>query len=60
MSLYTVNADGSGLQLLYGARSHRLVLNGEDIYDHDFQFVRPREMQDGRILTLSRPLRPGH
>jgi hypothetical protein len=55
MSLYAINADGSGLQLLYGARSHRLIENGIDVYGQDFQFTRPREMQDGRILTLARP-----
>jgi hypothetical protein len=55
MALYAVNADGSGLQLLYGARSHRLLLNGNDVYGQDFQFTRPREMQDGRILVLARP-----
>ncbi len=50
MSLYTVNADGSGLQLLYGARSHAAGVDGNDV-----QFTRPREMADGRILTLVRP-----
>jgi hypothetical protein len=50
MSLYTVNADGSGLQLLYGARSHAAGVDGNDV-----QFTRPREMADGRILALMRP-----
>jgi len=50
MSLYTVNADGSGLQLLYGARSHAAGVAGNDV-----QFTRPREMADGRILALMRP-----
>ncbi len=55
MSLYAMNADGSGLQLLYGARSHRLFVNGQDVYGQDFQFTHPREMQDGRILAMARP-----
>lgn len=55
MSLYTANADGSGVQLLYGARSHRLIEGGIDVYGHDFQFTHPRQMEDGRILTLARP-----
>ncbi len=50
MSLYTVNADGSGLQLLYGARSHAAGIDGNDV-----QFTHSHEMADGRILTLMRP-----
>jgi hypothetical protein len=50
MHLYAANPDGTDLQLLYGANSHETGTNNETI-----QFVRPREMQDGRILTLVRP-----
>jgi hypothetical protein len=50
MALYTVNADGTGLQLYYGARSHAAGIDGNDV-----QFTHPHEMQDGRILTLTRP-----
>ncbi|MEJ0100980.1 MAG: hypothetical protein WDO12_15255 [Pseudomonadota bacterium] len=50
MSLYTVNADGSGLNLLYGARSHAAGIDGNDV-----QFTHPHEMADGRILALMRP-----
>jgi hypothetical protein len=55
MSLYAANADGTGLQLLYGARSHRLLFNGADVYGQDFQFTHPHEMADGRILVMARP-----
>ena len=48
--LYTSNPDGTNLQLLYGARSHRTGSNGSTI-----QFTRAREMQDGRVLSLIRP-----
>jgi hypothetical protein len=48
--LYTSNPDGTDLQLLYGANSHATGTNNGII-----QFVRPRQMQDGRILTLVRP-----
>jgi hypothetical protein len=48
--LYTANPDGTGLQLLYGARSHATGTNGQPV-----EFVRPREMQDGRVLALTRP-----
>ncbi|MEO8315105.1 MAG: hypothetical protein ABI645_09945 [Pseudomonadota bacterium] len=54
MHLYTVNPDGTDQQLLYGARSHRTGTpdaNGPT----NIQFTRPREMRDGRILTLVRP-----
>jgi hypothetical protein len=52
--LYTVNPDGTDLQLLYGARSHQTGTpdaNGPTT----IQFTRPREMQNGRILSLARP-----
>jgi hypothetical protein len=48
--LYTANPDGTDTQLLYGANSHATGTNNQVI-----QFVRPREMQNGRILTLVRP-----
>jgi hypothetical protein len=53
-NLYTANPDGTHLQLLYGARSHQTGTpdaNGPTT----IQFTRPREMQNGRILTLVRP-----
>jgi hypothetical protein len=54
MHLYTSNPDGTDLQLLYGARSHQTGTpdtNGPTT----IQFTRPREMQNGRILTMVRP-----
>ncbi len=54
MHLYTSNPDGTDLQLLYGARSHETGTPGPD-GPTTIQFSRPREMQDGRILTLVRP-----
>jgi len=53
-NLYSANPDGTHLQLLYGARSHMTGTpdaNGPS----EIQFTRPREMQNGRILTLVRP-----
>jgi len=49
MHLYTVNPDGTDLQLYYGANSHNTGTGGATI-----QFTHPREMMDGRILTLIR------
>jgi hypothetical protein len=48
--LYTANPDGTDLQLLYGANSHNTGTNNEAV-----QFMKPREMQDGRIVTILRP-----
>jgi hypothetical protein len=49
MHLYTVNPDGTDLQLLYGANSHNTGTGGATI-----EFTHPREMMDGRILTIIR------
>jgi len=49
VSLYTINPDGTNLQLIYGGHSHD---NGSD---DDFQFMSPKEMPDGRILVAKRP-----
>jgi hypothetical protein len=58
MHLYTANPDGTNLQLLYGSRSHQRIeppdVNGVSATS-TVQFVRPREMRDGRILTIVRP-----
>lgn len=49
MSLYSSNPDGTDLQLYYGANSHMTGTNGTLA-----EFVHPREMQNGSILTLLR------
>ena len=48
-NLYTVNPDGSGFDLLYGAHSHDPTVS-------EAAFLHPREMQDGRIMTTVEPL----
>ncbi|MBK9251975.1 MAG: PD40 domain-containing protein [Proteobacteria bacterium] len=54
--LYTANPDGTNLQLLYGARSHNTgTLDPATGLPSTIQFTRPREMQNGRILSLVRP-----
>jgi len=50
VNLYRMNPDGSQLEMLYGQNSHDTGGNGEVI-----QFTKPREMEDGRILTVVRP-----
>jgi hypothetical protein len=48
--LYRMNPDGTNLELYYGRNSHPTGTGGASI-----QFVQPREMPDGRILTVTRP-----
>jgi Hydrazine synthase alpha subunit middle domain len=50
MHLYSANPDGTDLELYYGANSHMTGTN-----DTVIEFVKPKEMQDGRILSLIRP-----
>ena len=50
MNLYRMNPDGTGLELYYGARSHDTGTDGATI-----QFSQPRELPDGRILSVIRP-----
>jgi hypothetical protein len=46
-----MNPDGAKLELLYGNKSHR---TGTDP-NEDIQFMQPREVEDGRIMTVLRP-----
>lgn len=56
MDLYKINADGSGLELLYGANSHATgTANPTTGAPTTIQFINPRAMQDGRTLALIRP-----
>jgi hypothetical protein len=50
VNLYRINPDGSALELLYGQQSHATGTGGEII-----QFMQPRELEDGRIMSLIRP-----
>jgi Hydrazine synthase alpha subunit middle domain len=49
MDLYTVNPDGSGLEIFYGAHSAS--------HPGGMQFVQPRVMSDGKILVLTQGFR---
>ncbi len=58
--LYTVNPDGSDLQLLYGANSHATGTGGAVSAPavpgtDDVQFLAPRPRADGSIVALVRP-----
>ncbi|HEY6452449.1 MAG TPA: hypothetical protein VIX87_07600 [Steroidobacteraceae bacterium] len=63
LQLYSANPDGTDVQLLYGAQSHDTsVTNPSDAascpagMDCTVQFVRARQLQDGRVLALVRPV----
>ncbi len=47
---YTVNPDGSELEILYGLNSHDTGSNGAEI-----QFGHTREMQNGNLMVITRP-----
>ena len=49
MDLYTINPDGTDLQLYYGAQSHMTGTN-----DTVVEFAHPHEMPDGRTLVIAR------
>lgn len=50
MSLYEMHPDGTELQIVYGAHSHATGTNGSQV-----QFLQPREMPDGEIMSIIRP-----
>ncbi len=50
ISLYSMNPDGTNLQLRYGVHSHDTGPDGDFV-----EFVKPRELPDGRLLVLMRP-----
>ena len=50
ISLYRVNPDGRGSELLYGVHSHDTGPDGESI-----EFVESTELPDGRLLVMMRP-----
>ncbi|MEJ0008504.1 MAG: hypothetical protein WDM77_19615 [Steroidobacteraceae bacterium] len=55
MHLYSANPDGTDVQLLYGANSHATGTTVDGTNNSTIEFVKTREMQDGRILALVRP-----
>jgi Hydrazine synthase alpha subunit middle domain/WD40-like Beta Propeller Repeat len=60
--LYTVNPDGSHLELLYGANSHATGTGGAVAAaptpgTAEVQFLQPRPAEDGRVVALLKPFR---
>ncbi len=50
-SLYRVSPSGGDEEIVYGAHSHATGTGGATV-----QFVRPRELPDGSIVVIARPL----
>lgn len=50
VNIYSINPDGTDLQLLYGAHSHDSGPSGSTI-----QYSQIREYPDGQVLTILRP-----
>lgn len=49
MSLYTMNPDGTDVQILYGEKSHNTGANNSQI-----QFTQPRETSAGDVVVIAR------
>jgi Hydrazine synthase alpha subunit middle domain/WD40-like Beta Propeller Repeat len=56
ISLYRTNPDGTGLELYYGENSHATGVNITGTNDNVIQFLNPRQMANGKLLALVRPL----
>ena len=52
VSLYKMTPDGAKLQIIYGGHSHASGSAGNLV---PVQFVRPREMMDGRVMAILKP-----
>ncbi len=50
INLYTMNPDGTELEILYGAHSHETGTDSSIV-----QFLQPRERADGGLLTILKP-----
>ena len=56
IAIYTANPDGTDLQLLYGVDSHDTgSLNPASGANSIVQFLKPKEMEDGRVVALLAP-----
>lgn len=49
INLYQMNADGSGLEIVYGRHSHESARSPDSL-----QFVQSRELPDGKVLSAVR------
>ena len=60
MHLFTMNPDGSDVELLYGAHSHMVgSVDPASGLPSEVQFVKARQMENGRVMALIRPADSG-
>ena len=60
MHLYTMNPDGTNDQLLFGAHSHDIgTVDPATGQPTTVQYVKARQMQDGRVIAVVRPADSG-
>ncbi len=55
MHLYKINPDGGDLEVLYGVHSHDTGVTSNGDNDASIEFTNPQEMEDGRIMVITRP-----
>ncbi len=55
MHLYKINPDGGDLEVLYGVHSHHTGATRNGDNNANIEFTQPREMEDGRIMVITRP-----
>ncbi len=55
ISLYRVNPDGTGLELLYGENSHATGVNVAGTNNNMIQFLNARQRADGKLMAIARP-----
>ncbi len=60
MHLYTINPDGTDQQVLFGPHSHNVgTVDPTTGQPGNVQYVKARQMQDGRVIALIRPTDTG-
>jgi hypothetical protein len=60
MHLYTINPDGTQEQVLFGPHSHDIgTIDPATGTPTNVQYVKARQMQDGRIMAVIRPTNAG-
>ncbi len=50
LDLYRINPDGTGIELLYGSKSH-FTGTGQNFVE----FIQPRQAPDGKVIAIIRP-----
>ena len=60
LHLYTINPDGTDQQVLFGPHSHNIgTVDPTTGQPTNVQFIKARQMQDGRVIAVIRPTNPG-